>query len=111
MQLHLLQQLVGRCGHLCVIRDGFAYSSPSIASTLHASEVAHHLREPSSHWPTGVGLAAPRRNPRLLDEIVGVVSIVRERGRKAPQPCGILQELFRSWLSGHAPILSPLAKA
>jgi hypothetical protein len=64
------------------IRDGFARGSSSIASTLHASKVADDLRKPWPHWPTRVRLAPPCGNPRFLDEIVGVVAVVRERARR-----------------------------
>jgi hypothetical protein len=52
-------------------------------------------------------LALPRGDPRLLHEIVGVVSIVREHRREALQPGDVLEQVFRTRHFGHDPILSP----
>jgi hypothetical protein len=102
----LCQQLVGRCRYLWVVRERVARSTPSIASVLHASKVANHLGEPRPHRPSGVWLASPRGDPRLLHEIVSVVSIVRERSREAFQPGDVLEQLL-SLHFGHDPILTP----
>ncbi len=110
VQLDLCHQLVGRCRYLCVVRERVARSTPSIASVLHASKVANHLGEPRPHRPSSVWLASPRGDPRLLHEIVSVVSIVREHRREAFQPGDVLQQLLRTRHFGHDPILSPASQ-
>jgi hypothetical protein len=107
VQSDLCHQLVGRCRCLCVVRERVARSTPSMASVLHASKIANHLGEPRPHRPSGVWLASPRGDPRLLHEVVRVVSIAREPRREAFQPSDVLEHRLRVRHFGHDPILPP----
>ena len=111
MQAHLFEELVGRGGRAGLVDDGFARNPPPIAATLHAREIADDLGQPRPHRPIRIRLAAPRRDPRLLDEVVRVVAVVREPGRERLQPGGILEHQLRTRHRRHDPILSPVVKA
>jgi hypothetical protein len=67
----------------------------ALAPPRHLRDIAHDLREPGTQRPVGLGPAAPCSDPRLLDQVVGVVGIPGERGREALQPRRVGQELLR----------------